>query len=413
MGSNLATYDKKLANLLEKEQQRQQDYITLIPSENYTHPAISHVLGSVATNKYSEGYPNRRYYNGNEFIDEIELLAIERTKEVFQGKFANVQPYSGSPANLAVYFALLKPGDKVMGLKLSHGGHLTHGAPVSFSGKWFQQVPIEAGEKDEIDYDRVRDQILKEKPKLILAGVTAYPLELRYDFLAKYAKEVGATLVADVSHTNGLVVAGVHKHPFEQGADIITSTTHKLLRGPRGAVIVSNDLKLAKKIDKAIMPGLQGGPHNHKTAALALAMKFALEKEYKDYVEQVFANSQKLASELIKHGFELVAGRTENHLSVVNLLEQDLLGTEAANMLEEAGIVVNANTIPNDPNPPLKPSGIRVGTPAITTRGMKEKEVVQIADWIRRVLLEKEDPSQIRKEVFTLTKNNPVPEAQW
>jgi glycine hydroxymethyltransferase len=403
LGNMVEKIDPELDKLLKAEAKRQQEYITLIPSENYTHPAISEVLGSAATNKYSEGYPKKRYYNGNMYVDEIELLAIERTKKVFSGNFANVQPYSGSPANMAVYFALLEPGDKVMGLKLSHGGHLTHGAPVSFSGRWFEQVAI-----DEIDYDLVHEQIKTEKPKLILAGITAYPLELRYDLLAKYAKEVGATLVADISHTNGLVVAGVHKHPFEQGADIITSTTHKLLRGPRGAVIVSQDKAIAKKIDKAIMPGLQGGPHNHKTAAIALAMKLADSKDYKSYVEQVAKNSQVFAKELIAHGFDIVAGRTENHLSVINLLKQGIPGKEAADMLEAAGLVVNANTIPNDPNPPLKPSGIRVGTPALTTRGMKETEVKQIAEWIQRVLIEKEDPKGIKQEVFDLTEKHPL-----
>lgn len=404
----LKKLDPSLAKLLSQEAKRQQEHITLIPSENYTHPAIREAMGSVCTNKYSEGYPGKRYYHGNEFIDQIESLAIERTKKLFKAKFANVQPYSGSPANLAVYFALLQPGDKVMGIELSHGGHLTHGSKYNFSGKWFKQIPILIEPNGDINYKKVGEAIRKEKPKMIIAGITAYPKELNYHELSKYAKEVGAYLVADISHTNGLVLTGVHKHPFAQGADIITSTTHKMLQGPRGAVIVTNDEEIAKKIDKAIMPGLQGGPHNHQTAAIAMAMNLANKPAYKKYVKQVAKNAQAFAKQLMKNGFEIVGNGTENHLILIDLRNLNILGVPAADLLEQAGIIVNANTIPNDPNPPLKPSGIRVGTPAATTRGFKEKELKQVADWMQRVLIAKEDPKRILKEVKQLTKKFPV-----
>lgn len=407
----LEQLDPTLAKLLDQEATRQQQHITLIPSENYTHPAIREAMGSVCTNKYSEGYPGKRYYHGNQYIDQIEELARERTKQVFNAKYANVQPYSGSPANLAVYFALLEQGDKVMGLELSHGGHLTHGFKLNFSGKWFKQTPIFIEPDGNIDYDKVGETIRRVQPKMIIAGITAYPKELNYAKLSQFAKEVGAYLVADISHTNGLVLAGIHQHPFDQGADVITSTTHKLLRGPRGAVILTNTEEIAKKIDKAIMPGLQGGPHNHQTAAIAVAMLIANTQAYKDYVKQVAANAQALAKALMANGFELVSGGTQNHLMLVDLRNLGMLGVPAADLLEQAGIVVNANTIPNDPNPPLKPSGIRVGTPAATTRGFKEPEMEQIAVWMKRVLIAKENPKTVLTEVKQLTKQFPVLES--
>jgi len=404
----LSKSDPELNNLLEQEATRQQEYISLIPSENYTHPSVREALASVSTNKYSEGYANRRYYHGNRYIDEIELLAIARTKKVFKGAFANVQPYSGSPANLAVYFAFLNPGDKVMGIEISHGGHLTHGARVSFSGKWFQQVPILLDASGAINYEKVEADALEHKPKLILAGVTAYPRELDYARLSKIAKQIDAVLVADISHTNGLVVGGIHKHPFDQGADIITSTTHKMLRGPRGAVIVTNNPEYAQKIDKAIMPGLQGGPHNQQTAAIAVAMKLVDTQEYRDYVQQVVKNAQALSTGLLSHGFDLVSGGTDNHLLVLDLRKFGILGKEAADLLEAGGIVTNANTIPNDPNPPLKPSGIRIGTPAVTTRGMKEAEMQMLVDWIKAIVIDRADPGQLRQQVLALTAKFPV-----
>jgi glycine hydroxymethyltransferase len=405
---HLTKIDPELAKLLQAEETRQDEDITLIPSENYTHPAVLEALSSVATNKYSEGYPGKRYYNGNKFIDEIENLARERTKEVFKGQFANVQPYSGSPANLAVYFSLLEPGDTVMGIELSHGGHLTHGAKVNFSGKWFNQVPIKIELNGEIDYEKVEADAVANKPKLILAGVTAYPREVNYTELRRIADKVGAKLVADISHTNGFAITGLHKHPFDAGADIITSTTHKLLRGPRGAVIVTNDEKLAKRIDKAIMPGLQGGPHNHQTAAIAVCMKQVLTPEYKAYVQQVADNAQVLAKELLAADFELVTGGTGNHLLLIDLQNKGLTGKEAADLLEEAGIVTNANSIPNDPGSALKPSGIRIGTPAATTRGMGESEMKQIAAWMNGVISKELDPVEVKKEVHALTGKFPV-----
>lgn len=404
----LKKIDPELFNLLDSEAKRQQQYISLIPSENYTHPAVIEALSSVATNKYSEGYPGKRYYNGNIYIDQIEELARERTKKVFKAKYANVQPYSGSPANLAVYFALLNPGDKVMGLEISHGGHLTHGAKVSFSGKWFNQVAIMIEVDGKIDYDKVEAAAKAEMPKLILAGITAYPRELDYERLAKIAKSVGAYLVADISHTNGLVIAGLHKNPLAQGADIITSTTHKMLRGPRGAVIVTNNEELALKIDKAIMPGLQGGPHNHQTAAIAVAMKQADSDDYKQYVHKLAENAQVLAEELMNYGFELVTKGTGNHLILIDLRNHEIGGKQAADMLEAAGIVVNSNSIPNDPNPPLKPSGIRIGTPAPTTRGFGIEEMRQIAAWVNQVLIQRRNPEEVKREVFALTKKYPA-----
>jgi glycine hydroxymethyltransferase len=400
--------DPQLASLLELEEKRQENTLSLIPSENHTHPAVIAALGSVCTNKYSEGYPGRRYYNGNEFIDQIENLARERTKQLFRAKFANVQAYSGSPANLAVYFALLEPGDNVMGLELSHGGHLTHGAKVSFSGKWFNQLSIKVGADYIIDYDELEKAALEFKPKMIIAGITAYPLEINYKRLSQIARACGAYLVADISHTNGFVIAGLHAHPLEMGADVVMTTTHKLLRGPRGAVIVTNDEVIAKKIDKAIMPGLQGGPHNHQTAAIAVAMEQAMQPEYKEYVKQVAKNAQAMAKVLSAEGIELVAGRTQNHLMLLDLRPLNISGKEAADLLESAGLVVNPNSIPNDPAPPLKPSGIRVGTPAITTRGLGEKESGRVAELIAGLIKGSISVETAKSEVANLCKDHPV-----
>lgn len=394
--------DNELYELLDAERKRQHSTITLIPSENYTYQEVMDVMGSVLTNKYSEGYPHKRYYNGNEYVDKIELLAIERAKKVFKSKFANVQPYSGSPANLAVYYALLKPGDKVMGLELSHGGHLTHGAKVSFSGTWFEQIPIYIESDGNIDYKKLENIALKQKPRMLIAGITAYPKELDYEKLSKIAKKINAYLVADISHTNGLVIAGIHQNPLAVGADIVTSTTHKMLRGPRGAVILTNSEELAKKIDKSIMPGLQGGPHNHQTAAIALTLKLADTQDFKKYVIQLKKNAEVLAYELNNAGFILVTGGTENHMVLLDLTNTDYLGKQAADLLEKAKIVVNANAIPNEPNSPLNPSGIRLGTPALTSRGMKEEDVKIIAKCIKRVILDKDSPIEVGKEITSL-----------
>lgn len=404
----IKSQDKELYSLLTAEFKRQQDTLSLIPSENYTYPEVLDILSSVTMNKYAEGYPSRRYYNGNNYIDQIENLAIERAKKLFKANYANVQAYSGSPANLAVYFALLEPHDKVMGLDLSHGGHLTHGAKVNFSGKWFNQIPIKLELDGSIDYQKVESSVKKERPKMIIAGVTAYPRELDYKKLSEIAKKFNAFLIADLSHTNGLVIAGLHKNPLLEGADVITTTTHKLLRGPRGALILTNNEELSKKINKAIMPGLQGGPHNNQTSAIAFALKKALTDEYKQYVKEVLSNSQHLSQILMEKGFNLVSNGTDNHLMLIDLRNLQIMGREAANLLEDSGIVTNANTIPNDPSSPLNPSGIRIGTPALTTRGLKLQEIEIIADLITKVLKEKYSPDIIREELNKLLIDFPI-----
>lgn len=384
----LKQVDPTVYKLSKLEEQRQKDTLQMIPSENHTSQAVMEALGTVLTNKYSEGYPLKRYYQGNSVIDSIELIAQERAKELFGVPHVNVQPYSGSPANTAVYFALLTPfKDKILGLSLAFGGHLTHGSPVSFSGKYFPIVAYTLNKKGYIDYDQVEALAVKEKPKIIVCGATAYPRIIDFAKFGKIADKVGAYLLADVSHIAGLIVAGAHPSPVPY-VDVIMTTTHKSLRGPRGAMIMitkkglEKDAKMGEKIDKAVFPGLQGGPHDNQTAAIAVALKEAASPKFKKYGHQIVANAKKLAAELNGYGFNLISGGTDNHLLLIDLSNKNVNGAVAALALEIAGIVLNKNAVPNDTMPPFYPSGIRLGTPGITTRGMKEKEMVKIAEWM-------------------------------
>ena len=405
----------KIFELIQQEQKRQEETITLIPSENYASKNVREAVGSVLMNKYSEGYPGRRYYQGNRFIDESETIAIENAKKIFGVPHANVQPYSGSPANSAVYFGLLSPGDVIMGMNLASGGHLTHGHPkITFSGKYFDSVQYGVDEEGFIDYDEV-ERIAKEyQPKLIVAGLTAYSRILDWEKFAKIADSVGAILIADISHIAGLVVAGVHPSPVNF-VHVITTTTHKTLRGPRGAIIMvtqkglDKDPEMSKKVDRAVFPGLQGGPHDNTTAAIAIALEEASNNSFKDYGKKIVENAKVLAEELTKYGFNLVTGGTDNHLMLIDLRKQNILGKDAAILLEEAGIITNCNAIPNDPNPPMNPSGLRIGTPAVTTRGMGEVEMRLIAKWINGLLVEKINPGKIALEVKALCKKFPTP----
>jgi glycine hydroxymethyltransferase len=385
----------KVFKLVEKELKRQTEMIGLIPSENVVSPEVSEVLSSCLSNKYSEGYSNKRYYEGNQVIDEVELLAIERVKKLFGVPYVNVQPYSGSPANLAIYFALIKPGDTIMGLKLSMGGHLTHGHPkVTASGTFYNSVQYGLEENARIDFDEVRALALKHKPKVIVAGNTAYPFELNFKKFREIADEVGAWLVADISHVTGLVVAGQHQSPVSY-ADVIMSTTHKTFRGPRGAMIlvtdrgVEKDEKLGRKIDSAIIPGLQGGPHNATTAGIAIAAAEAMKPEFKEYAVQIKKNATALAESLKNCGFNLVGGGTETHLILIDLTSYGVsFGTQAAFAMDVAGMYANRNTVPTEQGSPFYPSGLRIGTPLITTRGMKEADMDKIADWMFRAIEE-------------------------
>ncbi len=386
--------DSTISSLIEKEVLRQQDTLAMIPSENYASADVRAALGSVLTNKYSEGYSHKRYYQGNKFIDEIEDLATQRAKELFGVPYVNVQPYSGSPANAAVYFALLAPNDTIMGLKLSGGGHLTHGHPdITFSGKYFRSVQYDVNEQGLIDMDDVAALALKEKPNMIVVGTTAYPRVYDWKRWREIADSVGAFMLADISHIAGLVVGGVHPSPVPF-ADVIMTTTHKSLRGPRGAMLMVTDAGLKKdpdmgnKIDKAVFPGLQGGPHDNVTAAIAVALDEANKPEFAEYAAQVVKNAQMLSETLLNEGIVLATGGTDNHLMVIDLRPQRLVGNVVAEALEVAGIIVNKNSVPHDSNPPFYPSGIRLGTPALTTRGMKEDEMKQIGLWIAQVIRE-------------------------
>lgn len=377
---------------IKQEEQRQHEKIGLIPSENNTSPEVSSVLSSCLSNKYSEGYSKARYYEGNQFIDMIELEAIARIKKLFGVPYVNVQPYSGSPANAAIYFALMNPGDTLLGLKLSMGGHLTHGHPdVTGSGRFYNSVQFGLNRNARIDFDEVRKLAKQHKPKVIMAGNTAYPFVLDFKAFREIADEVGAWLVTDISHITGLVIGGEHPSPVPY-ADVIMSTTHKTFRGPRGAMILATerglqrDPKLGKKIDSAIIPGLQGGPHNATTAAIAIAAEEAMRPEFKTYIKQIRKNANALAAALQKEGLKLVGDGTETHLMLVDLTTLGFgLGKQVAVAMDVAGIYANRNTIPNEPVSPFYPSGLRLGTPLITTRGMKEKEMKQIATWIAKV----------------------------
>ena len=404
--------DQQIADLIAAETERQRNGLELIPSENYVSQDVLAALGSVFTNKYSEGYPGRRYYGGQEFTDQVEQLAIDRAKQLFRADHANVQPHSGASANEAVYFAWLEPGDTVLAMDLSHGGHLTHGAPVTRSAHLYNFIrygmkDIETGE---IDYDELRALALEHKPKLIMAGFSAYPRELDYEKFAAIGNEVGALLVADMAHIAGLIAGGVAKNPFDYGFHVITTTTHKTLRGPRGGLILSkgivgNPLRAPEKtieniptlIDRAVFPGTQGGPHMHTIAAKAVAFHEALQPDFKDYAAQVVKNAAVLADELKKRGFQLVTGGTSNHLILADVYKSfGVDGKTAEIALDKIGLTLNANSVPNDPLPPFKPSGIRLGTPALTTRGLREEHMSSVAQWMLDAFENREDTDSLR-----------------
>ncbi|MAF77956.1 MAG: serine hydroxymethyltransferase [Halobacteriovoraceae bacterium] len=408
---SISAMDPKIAELMDLERKRQEEGLELIASENYVSSAVMQAQGSILTNKYAEGYPKKRYYGGCEFVDSSEQLAIDRLKELFGAKFANVQPHSGSQANMAVYFSVLEPGDTVMGMDLSQGGHLTHGSPVNFSGKLFNIVSYGLDpETEEIDYDQLSELAKKEKPKMIVAGASAYSRTIDFEKFRTIADEVGAYLLVDMAHIAGLVAAGVHPSPMEY-AHFVTSTTHKTLRGPRGGIILTNDEELAKKVNFNIFPGIQGGPLEHVIAGKAVAFLEALQPEFKTYQEQVLKNAKTLASELEKEGLKIVSGGTDNHLVLVNVDSIGLTGKEAEKILEKAHITCNKNMIPGDKKSPFITSGVRLGTPAITTRGLKEEHMKNIASWIGRVLKNKDNPSEIEAvaaEVKALCSDFPV-----
>ncbi len=403
--------DPEVHALIRDEGKRQFDTIRLIPSENYASAAVLEATGSVLTNKYSEGYANKRYYEGQEFIDPLELLTIERAKSLFGADHVNVQPYSGSPANLAVYSGLLQPGDTLMGMSLPHGGHLTHGWKVSVTGKLYRAVQYKVDETSHrLDFDEIRELALKERPKMIIAGATAYPRIVDFEAFASIAKEVGAYLHADIAHISGLVAGGAHPSPVPY-ADTVVSTTHKTLRGPRGGMILCKS-EHAKTIDRAVFPGLQGGPHNHTTAALAVALKEASTSEFKAYAHQIVANARALAGRLIEQGFTLVTGGTDNHLILFDATSRGSTGRRLSRALNRAGIITNANTVPFDPRKPFDPSGVRIGTPAVTSRGMKEPEMGHIGNFISRVLEHEDDVDAldaIGREVADFCRQFPAP----
>ena len=403
--------DREIFDLIKKEERYEFDSVRLIPSENYASSAVLEATGSILTNKYSEGYPGHRYYEGQRYIDQIESLVIERAKALFKVDHANVQPYSGSPANVAVYFALLKPGDTIMGLALQHGGHLTHGWNVSITGTFWRAAQyVVDRESQQIDYDALRDYARKERPKIIVCGGTAYPRIIDFRAFADIAKEVGAYLHADISHIAGLIVGGVHPDPSPY-ADVIMTTTHKTLRGPRGAMILCRK-ELADQIDRAVFPGLQGGPHNHTTAAIGVALKEAATPEFKQYAAQIVRNAKALGEELLARGFQLVSGGTDTHLLLVDLTPKKVIARKAAKALDEAGIVTNFNTVPYDPRRPFSPSGLRIGTPAVTSRGMGESEMRQIARWIDEVVAKVDDEAtrkRVAGEVAEMCRGFPAP----
>lgn len=404
-------YDLEVYNAILEEEKRQEEGIELIASENFVSKAVMEAAGSVFTNKYAEGYPERRYYGGCVNADTVEQLAIDRLKKIFGAKFANVQPHSGSQANMGVYVSLLEAGDKILGMGLSSGGHLTHGYKVNFSGKNY--IGIEYGlnpETELLDYDEVRRLAVQEKPKIIVAGASAYSRIIDFKKFREIADEVGAYLMVDMAHIAGLVAAGEHPNPMEY-ADIVTSTTHKTMRGPRGGIILTNNEEIAKKIDKAIFPGIQGGPLMHIITAKAVAFKEALSPEFKEYQKQVVKNAKAMADALVKGGLRIVSGGTDNHLMLVDLRPKGVTGKLAEESLEKAGITCNKNAIPNDPEKPFITSGVRLGTPAITARGMKEDESVKIAEMIIKVLENVNDDekiAEVRNEVLRLTEKFPL-----
>jgi len=420
--------DQIVAQLIKDEEQRERDGLELIPSENYVSRDVLTALGSIFTNKYSEGYPGRRYYGGQEFTDQLEQLAIDRAKQLFKADHANVQPHSGAPANEAVYNAWLEPGDTVLAMDLSHGGHLTHGAPVTRSAHLYNFIRYKMKDPatGEIDYDALRALALEHKPKIILAGFSAYPRELDYEKFAAIGNEVGALLMADMAHIAGLIAGGVAKNPFDYGFHVITTTTHKTLRGPRGGLILSkgvvgNPLKKPEKtleniptlVDRSIFPGTQGGPHMHTIAAKAVAFGEALKPEFREYAKQIVKNAAALADELQKRDFQLVTGGTSNHLILADVYKSfGIDGKVAEIALDKIGLTLNANTVADDPLPPFKPSGIRLGTPAITTRGLKEEHMAQIAGWMKKAIDTREDEKTLqtlREEVKDFVAKFPLP----
>ncbi|MGK0360583.1 MAG: glycine hydroxymethyltransferase [Bradymonadia bacterium] len=407
----IAAVDPEIAALIKAEDQRQRDTLRLIPSENYASAAVMAACGTSLTNKYSEGYAGRRYYQGQAQIDGIERLAISRAKAIFGAEHANVQPYSGSPANLAVYFGLLKQGDTILSMSLPHGGHLTHGWKVTISGKFYNAVQYGV-RKDtgRIDFDQVEALAAEHKPQLIICGASAYPRIIDFERFGQIAKAHGALLLADVAHISGLIAAGVHPSPFPH-ADVVTTTTHKTLRGPRGGMILCKKVH-KKAIDRAVFPGLQGGPHNHTTAGIAIALKEAATPEFRAYAAQVVTNSKALAAGLLGHGFDLVSGGSDNHLILVDLTSKGISGKLAAQALERAGIVTNANSVPFDTRSPFDPSGIRIGTPAITSRGMGTPEMTRLADWMAEVVAAPDDEArqaEIANEVKEMCASFPAP----
>lgn len=421
---NLSETDPEVLKALNGEINRENSGLELIPSENYVSEAVMSAMGSVFNNKYSEGYPGKRYYGGQEFTDIVENLAIERAKKLFKAEHVNVQPYSGSPANMAAYLAVMSPGDKLMGLTLSQGGHLTHGYKVSQTGKLFNSVQYELDKETcLLDYDKIRKTAEKEKPNVIVSGYSAYPREVDFKEFAEIAKDAGSYSMADIAHIAGLIAAGEHKSPFPF-TDIVTTTTHKTLRGPRGGMILckkedtlkekyhpDSKYNLAERIDRTVFPGLQGGPHMNMIAAKAVAFKEDLHPEFKNYARQVVKNSKTLAESLMDFGFELVSGGTDNHLMLIDLTNKDVSGKEAEEALDKAGITLNKNTIPFDERSPFDPSGIRLGTPAITTRGMIESDMEIIAQFINKTIENKKDESvlkKVREDVKGLTEKYPL-----
>jgi glycine hydroxymethyltransferase len=412
--------DKEIEKLIAAEEQRQREGLELIPSENYVSRDVLTAMGSVFTNKYSEGYPRRRYYGGQEYTDQVEQLAINRAKKLFKADHANVQPHSGAPANEAVYSVWLEPGDTVLAMDLGHGGHLTHGAPVTRSAKLYNFIRYKMKniETGEIDYDELRELARKHKPKIILAGFSAYPRELDYAKFAEIGNEVGALLMADMAHIAGLIAGGVAKNPFDFGFHVITTTTHKTLRGPRGGLIltkgvVGNPLKAPEKtleniptlIDRAVFPGMQGGPHEHIIAAKAVAFGEALKPEFKTYAQQILKNAKKLSEEMLVRDFQLITGGTDNHLILADVQKSfGIHGGIAEEALDKIGLTLNKNAVANDPNPPFRPSGIRLGTPAITTRGLVEKDMEKIADWMKTAIDAREDEVKLQG-LCTVVKN--------
>ena len=402
--------DLEMWDAIQKEEQRQEDHIELIASENYASPAVMKAQGSVLTNKYAEGYPGKRYYGGCEFVDIAEQLCIDRLKQLYGANFVNVQPNSGSQANQAVFLALLNPGDTIMGMSLAEGGHLTHGMHLNMSGKWFKVVSYGLNDKEEIDYDAMERLAKEKKPKLIIAGASAYSLRIDWERFAKVAKEIGAYFMVDMAHYSGSIAGGVYPNPVPF-ADVVTSTTHKSLRGPRGGIILTNDEVMAKKINSAVFPGIQGGPLMHVIAAKGIAFREALQPAFKQYQTQVLKNADVLAKTLIERGFRIVSGRTESHVMLVDLRSKGITGKEAEHALGEANITCNKNGIPNDPEKPAITSGIRLGTPAMTTRGFKEDEARKTANLIADVLenpTDKQNISIVKKKVSELTRQFPV-----